>query len=166
MKKIIVFSLFLGLMFPLLSGAEEVKIGYVDIFEVFNSYEKTKEYDAVLEKEREEKEKELDKEKENIKKIQDKMTLLNEKEQEKEQENVSKAVKDYREKERQFVLDLKKDRDEKMKEIIDDINKAIKEYAEKNGFSIVFNKGAILYGKESMDITETILKIVDQRHKK
>lgn len=166
MKKLVISILVLGLVSPLTGVAKDLKIGYVDIFKVFNEYRKTKEYDKMLEEKKNAKEKELEKKKEEIKEMQDKLELLKDKEKEGAREKLTKATGEYRKLERQFILDLKRERDEKMKEIIDDINKVIEDYGRKEGFDLIINKGAILYGREGIDLTETILKIVNQKYKK
>jgi outer membrane protein len=167
-KKYIIFLISLGTLFSfsLNCFGKELKIGYVDIFKVFNEYEKTKDYDKMLEEKKEKEEKKLDKKKEEIEKLQDKLALLKKEEQDKQRVAIAQAVKEYRQLEREILTDLKKERDEKMKEIIDDINKVIKEYAKKEGFDLIINENAILYGEEVMDITSEILRIVNQRYKK
>jgi len=166
MKRLISMILAAGLLMPAIGFTQELKIGYVDILKVFNEYQKTENYDKTLEKQKEEKESQLEKEKEAIKKMQEKLDLIKEKDQEKEKEKIIKAATAYREKERQFVLDLKKERDEKMKEIIDDINRVVDEYAQKEKYDLILNKGAVLSGKKGFDLTDVILKIVNQRFKK
>ena len=146
--------------------SKDLKVGYVDIFKIFNEYAKTKEYDKVLEQEKEERKKELDKKKEIIEKMQGKLGLLKEKEQAKEKEKLALQVDAYREAEREIFTDLKKKRDDKMKEIVEDINKVIEEYAKKYKFDLVINENAVLYGKKAMNITASILKLVNKRYKK
>ena len=55
MKRVIVSSLFLIVAFVFGGSVQakgfEGKVAYVDLSKVFDSYQKTKEYDAVLEKE-------------------------------------------------------------------------------------------------------------------
>jgi len=145
---------------------QNLKIGYVDIFKVFNQYKKTQDYDKILENERNEKEKLLEEKKEEIKKMQEKLSLLSKKEQEKQRAQITKKAEEYRKMERQFFLDLKRERDEKMREIIEDINRVVKEYGEKNGYKFIFNKGAVLYAEEGTDLTQTILKIMNQNYKR
>ena len=146
--------------------SQNLKIGYVDIFKIFNQNKKTQDYDRMLENERNEKEKLLEEKKEEIKKMQEKLSLLSKKEQEKQRTQITKKADEYRKMERQFFLDLKKERDEKMREIVEDINRVVKEYGKKNGYKFIFNKGAILYGEEGADLTMTILKIVNQNYKR
>ena len=161
---LVVVSLLLAM--PGVSFAKELKIGYVDIFEVFNEYNKTKEYDKVLEKEKGKEEKKLEKKKGEIEKLQNKLSLLNESEQTKEVAKLENAVRDYRETERSAFVDLRKQRDEKMKEIIEDIDVVVKDYAKKNKFDLVINENAVLYGINAFDITAQILKEVNSRYRR
>ncbi|UCC96125.1 MAG: OmpH family outer membrane protein, partial [Candidatus Omnitrophota bacterium] len=105
------------------ASAKELKIGYVDLFQIFNEYEKTKKYDNVLEKERRDKETTLKKKKEEIKKMQGKLNLLKDEEQKKQRANIVAAEKEYRLMEREAFVDLRKRRDERMKEILEDIER-------------------------------------------
>ena len=146
--------------------AEEMKVGFVDVFEVFNEYEKTKDHDAKLEKRKEEAEKQLDKKKEEIEKLQGKLSLLKEKEKAKEEEKISKMIEEYRELERKSFTDIKKERDESMQVIVEDIDKVVADYAKKNGYDLILNENVILYGNKAMDITSEILKISNKKYKK
>lgn len=146
--------------------AKELKVGFVDVFEVFNEYEKTKDYDEKLEKKKEEAEKQLDKRKEEIEKLQGKLSLLKEKEQEKEEEKISKKIEEYRELERKSFTDIKKERDESMQVIVEDIDKIVDEYAKNNGYDLILNENVILYGNKAMDITAEILKISNKKYRK
>ena len=161
---LVVVSLLLTM--PASSFAKELKIGYVDIFEVFNEYKKTKEYDKVLEKEKGIEEKKLERKKGEIEKLQNKLSLLNESEQIKERGKLEDAVRDYRETERSAFIDLRKQRDEKMKEIIEDIDAVVKDYAKKNKFDLVINENAVLYGINTFDITAQVLKEVNSRYRR
>jgi len=168
MKKIFGCLLILAVMMSLSSTcfAKDMKIGYVDIFKIFNDYEKTKEYDEKLEAKKNAAEKELEKKKEIIEKLQGKLDLLKEGEKVKEEERLSKEIKEYRDLEREALTDIKKERDEKMKDIVEDIDKIIKDYAKKNGFDIIINSSAVLYGVKAMDVTDEILKISNKKYKK
>ena len=146
--------------------SQELKIGYVDIFEVFNEYEKTKEYDAELEKKKTEVEKQLDKKKEEIEKLQSKLSLLTDKQKEKEGAKLSKKMQEYRDLERKAFIDIKKERDESMQDIVEDIEKISAEYAKENGFDLMVNENIVLYGPKTMDMTDKILKISNKKYKK
>jgi len=146
--------------------AKDLKIGYVDIFKVFNDYDKTKGYDTKLEAKKKAAEKKLEAKKVLIEKMQQKLSVLKESQKKAEEEKIRKEVQAYQELNREAFVDIKRERDEKMKEIIDDINAVIKEYAKKNGFDLVINQSSILYGDTGMDVTSEILKISNQKYKK
>jgi len=168
MKKCVIFLVALFVTCSFCSGAfaKDLKIGYLNFLEVFNEYKKTKDYDEILNKKAEAKEKELKAKESEIEKMQSKLNVLKEKEKEKEQKNFEKAAQGFLQLKRQSLIDLKKEKDEKMKEIIEDIDKAIKDYSKKNNFDLVVHGSAVLYGNNAMDITQEILKIVNASSRK
>ena len=161
---LIVVSLFLSL--PLVCFSEGLKIAYVDVFKIFNEYNKTKEYDDKLEEKRSAAEKELTARGEKIKSLRSKLEVLKEEKRKAEEGKLAEEIKSYKEIERKAFVDIKKERDEKMKEIIEDINKIIKEYAAKHKFYLVINENSILYGNSAMDITADILNLSNKQYKK
>jgi len=167
-KKIIGLLIVLMVMMSFSSTcfAEDLKIGYVDIFKVFNDYEKTKEYDQKLEVRKSAAEEKLEAKKETIEKLQNKLDLLKDSEKEKEEAKLEKEVNEYRDLEREIFTDIKKERDDKMKDIIKDINIIIKDYAQKNNFDLIVNANTVLYGSATMDITDQILKVSNKNYKK
>jgi len=167
MKKILIFLVGAGIIMSNQSVcfSKELKIGYVNVFKVFNEYAKTKEYDEKLEKNKKEAEKKLEAKKEAIEKLQNKLSLLKEKERSSEEEKMKKEITEYRETERKALIDIKKERDEKMKEIIEDINKVVEDYAKKNKFDLIVNESSVLYGDKAMDITSDIMKLANKQYK-
>lgn len=169
MRRVIGLLLVLGLLVSfsgVSQAAKKDKIAYVDFFKVFNDYSKTKEYDKKLEKEKSAVEKKLDAKKSEIEKIQNKLSLLKDEDKEKEQQKIVKEVQEYRTMERESMIDIKKERDEKMKEIVEDINGIVEDYAKTNGFSLIINRNAVLYGEKIMDVTGDILKLSNKTYKK
>lgn len=168
MRRILGSLLILALIlsFSFIGFAKDLKIGYVDIFKVFNDYEKTKDYDKNLETNKKVAEDKLEKKREVIEKLQSKLSLLKEDEKAKEEEKLSKEVQEYRDLEREAFTDIKKERDDKMKDIVEDIDKIVKDYAKDNGFDLVVNSNSVLYGVKAMDITDEVLKISNKKYKK
>lgn len=142
-------------------GAE--KIGYVDINKLLEGYSKTEEYDKALEKEQDKYEKERQKQVDKIKAQQDKMSLLSEKEQADKKGNLEEDIKKLREFDREWQTDLRKERDEKLSDILRDIEKAITEYAKKEKFSLIFNDKVIAYRDKDLDVTEAVFKILQKK---
>lgn len=167
MRKYLVFLVTLGLIasFSFNSFSKDIKIGYVDIVKVFNEYEKTKTYDQKLEDQKGEAEKKLSSKKEDIEKLQNKLELLKDEEKAKQEKNIAEKIKEYREIEQASLTKIREERDDRMKEIIEDINAVIKKYAEEKGFSVVLNSNSVLYGLPSMDVTSDIVKISNEKKK-
>lgn len=53
-----------------------------------------------------------------------------------------------------------------MKEIFKDIEEATKQYAQKEGYSLVFNDRVFVYQDKNMEITDKVLDILNKGYKK
>jgi outer membrane protein len=156
------FLLFFGLA---LNAYAAGKIGYVDLSSTFDKYEKTKVYDESLASVQGVKEKELEKIAGEIKAIEDKMSLLSEKEKASKQQEMEAKNKKLKDMSQQIALDLRKERDEKLKEILQDIEKIVQSYAQKNGFDFILNDRVLLYGAASADVTQDIIDLLNGGYK-
>jgi outer membrane protein len=159
---VLFWTMILGL--TLLVGVANAaeKFAYVDLTKIFSEYSKTKEFDKVLGDKQSAYETERDKIVSEIKSFQDKMNLLSDKEKAAKKDELEKKVKNLQEFDRQKQGDLRKEQDERMKELLKDINDAIKQYAEKEGYSMVFNDRVLVYQDKSLDITGKIIEIVNK----
>lgn len=165
------FTLVVGVVILVLAFALGVanaadKFAYIDLTRVFSEYSKTKDYDKVLGDKEQVYTNERDKKVEEIKQFQNKLNLLSDKEKEAkktELENKVKALQDY---DRQKQTDLRKEQDDKMKDILKDIEAAVKQYSEKQGYTMVFNDRVLVYQDKSLDITSQILDILNKGSKK
>lgn len=159
-----------GAIFALtiLSGSSYAaeKIGFVELSLIFREYGKTKNYDKALSEKQNLYETERNKKINDIKQFQDKINLLSDKEKEAkkpEMETKVKAVQDY---DRQKQTDLRKEQDEKMKEVLKDIEETVKKYSEKEGYTLVFNDRVLVYQDKKLDITGKIIEILNSEYKK
>ena len=168
MKKAGVFfwALILGLALSVGVANAAEKLAYVDLTKIFSEYSKTKEYDKILGDKQTAYETERDKIVSEIKVFQDKLNLLSDKEKEAKKNDLENKIKNLQEFDRQKQGDLRKEQDDKMKELLKDINDAIKQYADKEGYSLVFNDRVLVYQDKSMDITAKITEIVNKGGKK
>lgn len=162
MRKLTIFVLsvffMLATFLPLARAAD--KLGYVNLSRLFDEYTKTKEYDKVLEEQQKAFENERDKKVNEIKQIQDKLSLLSEKEKNLKKQELEDKVKALEEFDKAKTQDLRKERDEKMKEILKDLETAIETYAKKEAFTMVFNDRVLVYQEKSLDITDNVMKIL------
>jgi len=166
-KKVVVFwAAIIGLALFTGSAQATDKLGYIDLSRTFAEYNKTKGYDKTLS----EKEKvytgERDKKVADLKAFQDKLSLLNDKEREAKGAELQAKVKEFQDADRQKQGELRKEQDEKMKEILKDIEVAVKQYSEKEGYTLVFNDRVLVYQTKSMEITDQIIAILNGGAKK
>lgn len=138
------------------------KFGTVDLARTFSEYKKTKDYDKALGDREAGYTAERDKKVNELKQLQDKLNLLSEKEKEAKKNDLDTKVKDFQEFDRQKQTDLRKEQDEKMKELLKDIEDAVKQYSEKEGFTMVFNDRILVYQNKAMDITDKVIEILNK----
>jgi len=160
----------LGVFFGLtvLTGAAFAadKFAYVDLSRLFSEYGKTKDYDKSLTEKQNVYETERTKKVGEVKQFQEKLNLLSDKEKEAKQPDLQAKVKTLQEYDRQKQTDLRKEQDEKMKEILKDIEEAVKKYSEKEGYTMVFNDRVLVYESKNLDITDKISAILNGGYKK
>jgi len=139
------------------------KFAYVDVMKIATEYNKAKEYNKVIEDKAKAYESEVDKKVNDIKNIQDKLSLLSEKEKtakKGELEQKIKALQDYR---KDKETELRKKDFENSKEVADDIRAAIKQVADKEGYTLVFDDRVLVFENKPMDITDKVISILNKR---
>ncbi len=172
-KKIVVLlALFLFLATPTQAQLfkKGIKIGYVDIAEVFDQYEATDIATEKLRADIEEKKKDIEKRKEDIniltQKLEVQATVINEKEKEKVKKDVESKLKELKDIMGRSNRELRQREKKLIRDILKDIEAVIKIYGKDNGYNLVLDKRQVLYGPEGMDITKEIVKIINKRLKK
>ncbi len=168
MKRITVFVLGAAFVLSILVGAAQAadKFGYADLSRTFSEYEKTKEYDKVLSEKEKAYTTERDKKVSDLKQFQDKFNLLSDKEKEAKRADLELRLKALQNFDRDKQTTLRKEQDERMKEILKDIEEAVKKYAEKEKYTLVFNDRVLVYQTKSMDITDKVVEILNKEYKK
>ena len=92
--------------------------------------------------------------------------LLNDEEYQKKVNNFKEQVDVYSQTKEKAFNDLNKSRIESTKIILNEINSILASYSKKNSIDIILQKQNIIIGKSSLDITDSILAIVDEKIKK
>lgn len=161
---------FWGVIFGLtiLSARSEAaeKFAYVELRKLFNEYSKTKDYDKELGDKENAYTAEREKKVNEIKQFQDKMNLLSDKEKEAKTKELEAKIKTLQDFDREKQTDLRKESDEKRAEIMKDIDTTIKQFAEKEGYALVFNEVGVAYNVKSYDITAKIIDVLNKGSKK
>ena len=142
------------------------KVAYVDLARMFDEYEKTKAYDKVLEIDNKKFQEERTKKIDAIRDLQGKTAALKDDEKAKVEKDIEKLKADLLTFDQQKRTDLTKARDEKVREILMEIEKTVSEYAKKEAYAYVFNDRVLIYGDQSMNITEPILKSLNEAYTK
>ncbi len=164
-KLFVVIALFLFAGLSIASAAE--KNGYVELGVLFDKYSKTKEADKLLADMAKEKQGERDKLVEDIRRMKDELVLLSENGEEKvkKQAEIDEKIKELQDFDTKTRDELNKVRDEKVKDIFDTLNNAIKDFAEKNKYDFIFSDRALVYKNEKYNVTEDVLTALEEEGK-
>jgi outer membrane protein len=139
------------------------KLGYVDLSKSFSEYTKTKDYDKTLTEKENAYTAERDKKANDLKQLRDKINLLSDKQKEAKQADFQAKVKAFQEFVSQKEGDLRKEQDERMREIMKDIQDAVKKIAEKDGYTMIFNDRVLVYQQKSFDVTDQVIDVLNKK---
>ena len=142
------------------------KIGYIDLSRSFDEYQKTKDFDKELEKKGDMKQGEREKLVQDIRKMREELELMNKSAREKKEADIEAKIKSLQEFDQEAKTDLTKERDNMVKDILKEMSDVIKEYGQKNGYSIILNDRVLLYGDPGMELTNEIIKILNEKYNK
>jgi outer membrane protein len=146
--------------------AADLKIGYVDLGKVFDSYQKTKEFDAVLQSEGEAFQKQRDAMVQKIQDAQSKLDLMKDSEKPALQADIEKQKNDVVAFDKEKRTDLAKRRDDKVREILTEIQGIVADIAKKDGFTYVLNDRVMIFGDPQFNITDEVMKTLNDSYKK
>ncbi len=149
-----------------LAVAAGEKIAYMDLAKIFDEYNKTKDLDKQLENKGTAKQAERDKLVAEIKKLKDELELMGDKGKEAKQAAIDEKIKKLQDFDRESRDALRKDRDDMARQILKEIKDTIDEVGKKEGYFLILDSRAILYGKESDDLTNGILKMLNDKYAK
>ena len=156
-----------GLVSPvccLVSEAAELKIGYVKPGEVLDQYQRTKDAEAALQQKGKQKQAELEGRVNELKKLRQSAELLNDQARETKTREIEEKSDEFKRLKTQAERDLLRERNQMLKEILDEITQTVSDYAKGNGFSLVVDERFLLYGEPGLDVTDTVLKLLNDRY--
>ena len=146
--------------------AADIKMGYADLSKLFDEYYKTKDYDKVLAGKSTEFGNTRTKKVEAIQDAVSKLGVLAEDKKAEKEKEIEKMKAELMEFDRQQRENLTKERNEKIREILLEIEKVVSDYAAKQGYTLILNDRVLIYGDKTMDLTEQILKILNDKKPK
>lgn len=154
----------LTLSFP--AFAAEMKIAYVDVAEVFDNYQKTKDQDLVLKTAGEAKEKERNELTVKIRSMEDELALLSADARAAKQEQLIEKKRQLEDFDRAVRQELSEQRDKVVREIFQEIDAIVQDISTKGGYDMIFNKRVLLAQKKDFDITAQVSAELAKKYKK
>jgi Skp family chaperone for outer membrane proteins len=153
-----------GLSLP--AFAAELKVAYVDVGEVFDNYQKTKDQDLVLKTAGEAKEKERNDMMAKIRSMEDELALLAADARAAKQEQLIEKKRQLEDFDRTVRQQLAEQRDKVVREIFQEIDVVVQELSTKGGYDMVFNKRVLLAQKKNFDVTAQVSADLAKKYKK
>jgi outer membrane protein len=102
----------------------------------------------------------------NIKNMKNELELLSDNEKQKKQDLIDTEVRKLQDFDKEAKEGLQRERDDMVREILKEIDAVIKDYASKNGFTLVLNNRVLVYAEEQYDITKEILNILNSKYRR
>jgi len=165
MKKYLGFVIFVAAVF--FSGnVFAAGIAYVDVAEVFDSYQKTKDQDLALKNVGEQKEKERASLVKAARDIEDQLSLLAKEARQQKQEQLIEKKRQLEDFDREVRRQLGEGREKVVREIFQDIDATIAEYGKAQGYDFILNDRVLLYRNPTLNITKAVLAELVKKYKK
>tara|TARA_Y100000741_G_C18253473_1_gene558068 strand:- start:787 stop:1299 length:513 start_codon:yes stop_codon:yes gene_type:complete len=166
MKKLIIFLFF---FFYFEYSFAENKIAYIDINNILNNSIVGKSISAHINNIKEKKNKEfailqsqlIKKEEDIIKK----KNIIEKNEFEKQVDDLKKEIDDYSIQRKNFDREVEEKKIKYTKIVLNSLNKIISKYVEENSISLVFPKKNIIIAKKNLDITTSIMELLNKELK-
>ncbi len=141
-------------------------IAYVDVAEVFDNYQKTKDQDLSLKNVGEQKEKERASLVKAARQLEDEMSLLAKDARQQKQEQLIEKKRQLEDFDREVRRQLGESREKVVREIFQDIDATIAEFGKAKGYDFILNDRVLLYRNPSLNITKAVLAELMKKYKK
>jgi len=164
--KVLGLAVIFGLMATGIGMAADLKIAYVDLSKVFDDYQKTKEFDALLQSEGEAFQKDRDAMIQKIQDAQSKLDLMKDSEKASLEADIEKQKNDVVAFDKEKRTELAKKRDDKVREILTEIQGIVSTIAKNEGYTYVLNDRVMIYGDPQYNITDEVSKNFYDSYKK
>lgn len=154
---------------PMITWAEDMKIGYVDLQKALNEAEAGKKAKETFKGEVDRMENSLEKKKQELEKLKDELEkkglLLKEEERDSLERDYRQKLRDFERQYKDSQQELQiKDR-ELTGRILEDLRQVVQEMGEQGSYTVILegNNTVVLYGSKAIDLTETVIKTYNQK---
>ena len=167
LKMVLVFFMASCFLAVTAYSADVAKIGVVDFERIFKESNTGKKIKAEIEKNREGMSEELQKKQMEIQNLQEdyqreKMVLSQDRLAEKERE-MNIKIYDLNMLKKKYENEMKKFAFDKTEDLKEDLFKIADDYGQKEGFMLIVEKNSIVYYQKKMDITDSIIKLINSQ---
>lgn len=169
LRILLIGILFAGTLFyhhTVAVAAEGTSFAYVDVAKLFDEYNKTKDNDRTLQEKGRKKEEERDALVHEVRQLKDELVLVSESAKDEKQKQLESKIHELQEFDQQAKQDLGGQRQEIVRQIFKDIDDSVQRYGERKGIDFIFNERALLYHKNSYDVTAEVLQDLNKSYGK
>ena len=131
---------------------------------MFDGYQRTADSKHVLEQKGKQKQTELEGDFNELKKLRQSLELLNDQAKETKAREIEERADEFKRLKTRSERELLREQNQLAKQILDEIDQAVAEYATANGFSVILDDRSLLYGEDAYDVTDAVLKVLNQRY--
>ena len=94
------------------------------------------------------------------------LELLSDKQRDKKQQQINDEIRKLQDFDREARVVLGRKRDNMMRDILKEIDAVVKDYANKNSYTLIIKVNALAFGQEQDDITKEILNILNSQYRR
>jgi len=150
---------------PLAAWSEQAfKHGYVDLAKVFDHYQRTRESETALERKGRQKQTELEGQFKELKQLRQNLELAAEDARETKVREIEEKSDLFSRLKTRSERELVTERNQLARQILEEIDQAVADYARANGFSVILDRRAVLYGQDGDDVTEAVVRLLNERY--
>jgi outer membrane protein len=131
---------------------------------VFDSYQRTKDLETGLERKGRERHTQLEGQFKELKQLRQNLELVAEGAREAKVREIEEKSDTFSRLKTRSERELVTERNQLAREILEEIDQAVSEYAKANGFSVILDQRAVLYGQDGDDVTEAVVRLLNERY--
>jgi outer membrane protein len=154
-------------------GAEGLKIGYIDAQKILETSKEGKQIKTKMEDYLKPRQKIIDDQKEDLKKFEEELnrqaSVLSAEARKAKEEDFRKRLSDYQRRAMELNDEVQNKKLDVLKEFNRRLEEAVRQIAEKEGYTFVFDKnaegGALVFARDAYDLTSKVIDQVDKNAK-
>ena len=151
-------------------GADSVpsaaRIGVVNVDRVFKEYKATQTKEKELEKISTGKVEEREKIVSDIRNLRDELALLNEENRAKQRQTIEGKLRQLAAFDQQTKEALRDQKEQAVDGLLKEIEQVVTSFAKERGYDLILSNRAVLYGVETVDLTNEVISILNQKYAK